>query len=231
MLVAGEWIKVERSTPEKPEVLRIARELVIDRDAVFGKLMLVWMWFDTNSVDGVVDGAVDADVDALVRHERFATVMRSVGWLKDAPRGSGLSLPNFGRHNGETAKKRALTNERQSRWRRRSSNAAPSTDASTREEKRRDITPIPPSGAFLRFWSSWPKGHRKQAQGKCWNVWQRSDLDQQAASILSHVEVLKASEDWQRDGGRFIPAPLVYLNQRRWEGAEAPEQRERTVAL
>ena len=39
--------------------------------------------------------------------------------------------------------------------------------------------------------------------------------------ILAHVESLKVSTGWQKNGGEFIPAPLVYLNQRRWEGAEA----------
>ena len=88
-------------------------------------------------------------------------------------------------------------------------------------------TPIPPSGAFLRFWAAWPKGIRKQSQGKCWAVWLKADLDQQAEAILAHVEALKASSDWQREGGRFVPAPLVYLNQRRWEGAEAPQEERR----
>jgi hypothetical protein len=115
--MSGGWIKVERATPDKPETLRIARELCIDRDAVFGKLMLLWMWFDANSVDGHVDGAVDADVDALVRHQGFATVLRTVKWLRDTPRGVGLCMPNFDRHNGESAKKRALSNRRQTKWR------------------------------------------------------------------------------------------------------------------
>jgi hypothetical protein len=129
--MAGEWIKVEKATPDKPEILRMARELCIDRDAVFGKLILIWMWFDQNSVDGVVDGAVDADVDAVVRMTGFASVMRSVGWLFDKPDDEadptihsthipGLALPNFDRHNGETAKKRALRNDRQAKWRSKS---------------------------------------------------------------------------------------------------------------
>jgi hypothetical protein len=144
--MAGEWIKVEKSTADKPEVLRMARELLIDRDAVFGKLMLVWMWFDANSVDGVVDGAVDADVDALVRHVGFASVMKSVNWLAEVRGRPGLSLPNFGRHNGETAKKRALSNRRQSRWRNADVDAPSVTNASTREEKRRSNKTNPPNG-------------------------------------------------------------------------------------
>ena len=83
----------------------------------------------------------------------------------------------------------------------------------------------PPSGAFLRFWGSWPKHNRKQSQGKCWAVWLKADLDQQAEVILAHVEALKGSSDWRKESGKFIPAPLVYLNQGRWEGAEPPEPR------
>ncbi len=38
-----------------------------------------------------------------------------------------------------------------------------------------------------------------------------------------HIEHLKAGDEWKRDNGRFIVAPLVYLNQRRWEGVELPD--------
>jgi hypothetical protein len=218
--MAGDWIKVERATPDKPEVLRIARELAIDRDTVFGKLMLVWLWFDSNSVDGVVDGAVDADVDALVRHDGFANVMRKVKWLANSPDGIGLSLPNFDRLNGATTKRRALSSRRQARWRNADVDARESTKAPTREENKRNITPIPPTGGFARFWTTWPKHPRKQSRGKCWDVWRRGSFEQQAEQIVEHVEAMKLSIDWRREDGRYIPAPLVYLNQRRWEGAE-----------
>jgi hypothetical protein len=85
-----------------------------------------------------------------------------------------------------------------------------------------DTTPLPPSGVFAKFWSAWPKNDRKQARGKCAELWQKKNFDLQAGSILAHVEALKASTDWKKDAGRYVPAPLVYLNQRRWEGAEAP---------
>lgn len=85
-----------------------------------------------------------------------------------------------------------------------------------RAEKRE----LPPSGAFLKFWSSWPKHTRKQAQGKCWSLWRQKDFDQIAPVVLAHVEALKVSDDWQRG---YVPAPFVYLNQKRWEGAEAEE--------
>lgn len=86
------------------------------------------------------------------------------------------------------------------------------------QKPERTKTPLPPSGAFLRFWASWPASERKEAQGKCWEAWLKRDFDLLADQILSHVDSLKSSERWR---GGYIPAPLVYLNQRRWEGADS----------
>ena len=236
--MAGDWIKLEKATADKPEVLRMARALKLDRDSVFGKLLRVWIWFDGNSVDGNVDGAVDADVDALVSHSGFADAMRNVGWLTDTESGAGLQLPKFDRHNGETAKKRALKNNRQTNWRQKKDAQAStpaSTSASTREEKRRVTTPIVPlpgddlfPDGFARFWEIWPAGERKQAKGKCAEVWKRRNCEAIADEILAHVESLKRTDSWH---GGFVPAPLVYLNQARWQGATLQAVEEKRVAL
>lgn len=90
--------------------------------------------------------------------------------------------------------------------------------------------PIPPSGAFLRFWGAWPKHHRKQAQGRCWEIWRKADLDLVVETILAHVESLKRGA-WLKDGGAYIPAPKVYLNDRRWEGAELFEKPEKEMVM
>jgi hypothetical protein len=34
---------------------------------------------------------------------------------------------------------------------------------------------------------------------------------------------MKTTDQWRKDNGAYIPAPLVYLNQQRWDGAEIPE--------
>jgi len=75
---------------------------------------------------------------------------------------------------------------------------------------------------FLRFWDEWPKHHRKEAKGKCFEVWAKEDFEDLAEAIIGHVKRKKLSTEWTKDGGQFIPAPKVYLNQRRWEGAEGP---------
>lgn len=86
-----------------------------------------------------------------------------------------------------------------------------------------------PSG-FTSFWKTWPSGDRKQAKGKCLEVWKKARLEAVAAPVLAHVDRLKNSASWTKNGGEFIPAPLVYLNKRSWEGAEADApQQERFV--
>jgi hypothetical protein len=34
---------------------------------------------------------------------------------------------------------------------------------------------------------------------------------------------MKTTDAWKKANGDFIPAPLVYINQMRWDGAEVPE--------
>jgi hypothetical protein len=85
----------------------------------------------------------------------------------------------------------------------------------TRDESRQDDPP-----GFAEFWKTWPSNDRKQAKGKCLEAWKKAHAERDAALILAHVESLKTSASWKEKGGQFIPAPLVYLNNRRWEGAE-----------
>jgi hypothetical protein len=101
--------------------------------------------------------------------------------------------------------------------------------ANARPEERRDREETPLSGAFLKFWGVWPKSTRKQSRGECWERWRKQDLDLVAEEIIGHVEALKLSLDWRKESGSFIPAPLVYLNQRRWEGADASEAEKRMI--
>ena len=141
--MAGEWIKLELSTCDKPELFKMARILQIDRDLVLGLLIRFWAWFDKNSVDGHVDGIVVDDLDGVVAHKGFCNAMIDVGWLKFDDIKQFVELPNFSRHNGQTAKTRALKNDRQARWRNNSVDILTSTKTSTREEKRREDIYIP----------------------------------------------------------------------------------------
>jgi hypothetical protein len=79
------------------------------------------------------------------------------------------------------------------------------------------------SEKFEEFWQVWPKHFRKASKSVCLAKWKAKKLDAQAGQIIKHVMYMKGQEAWTKDGGSFIPAPLVYINQARWDGAEIPE--------
>jgi hypothetical protein len=76
----------------------------------------------------------------------------------------------------------------------------------------------PPSATrFDDFWAAWPKSDRKQDKAKCQERWAALGLDDIADKVSADVEFKKLTRKWQDDDGKFIEAPLVYLNNRRWE--------------
>lgn len=141
--MAGDWIKMEKITPDKPEVYAIANLLNIDPDAVFGKLFRVWSWFDDHSEIGNAPSVTKMLLDRITGVTGFADAMIDAGWMIEDD--GQLLLPNFNRHNGQTAKNRALTAKRVSKTRNKSNadTVTGSNDDVTqtplpREEKRRE---------------------------------------------------------------------------------------------
>ncbi len=130
----AEWIKFEHTTPDKPEVSRIAEILDIDPDAVVGKLARIWVWADQQSLNGNAISVTKNHIDRVTHQEGFANALKKVGWLTS--QNGVFGFPNFERHNGITAKKRALGKSRQSRHR----NAGNVTDASPERERELDIS-------------------------------------------------------------------------------------------
>ena len=225
--MAGDWIKVEHATVDKPEVLAMADLLEISADDVLGKLIRVWIWFDTQSRNGnagsVTKVTLEKFIDRLVASQGFASCMRKVGWLDDS------GIPNFDRHNGKSAKNRALTNKRQDKFRNATDNGKVTHEAlpeKRREEK--EIYKEIPEG-FAEFWRTWPPSERKGSKDKCAEVWKKKKLEPRTAEICAHVEAMKGSRQWA--DSKFIPSPLVYLNQSKFDGAELPADQPRRLAI
>ena len=80
-----------------------------------------------------------------------------------------------------------------------------------------------PLEGFDKFWTQYPNTDRKQAKGKCLDVWRKAGAELEAEVILTHIDRLKKSNDWTKNNGEYIPAPLVYLNQKRWQGSTIVE--------
>jgi len=75
----------------------------------------------------------------------------------------------------------------------------------------------PTARRFDEFWAAWPSSKRKVGKASARQKWQRHGLDDLAEQIIANVNALKGTEQWTSG---FEPAPLTYLNQRRWEDQE-----------
>ena len=108
--MAGDWIKWTKGLTRKPEILTTARLLKVDSYVAAVLWMLAWEWADEQTTDGWIPNVEPADVDNIVGRPGFAAAAGKVGWL--AFQDGGLLLPTFERHNGQSAKRRALEAER-----------------------------------------------------------------------------------------------------------------------
>ncbi|KKL94165.1 hypothetical protein LCGC14_1867430 [marine sediment metagenome] len=84
---------------------------------------------------------------------------------------------------------------------------------------------------FDRFWDAYPRKVGKPSAQKAWRrvfiralsvAWDHGEIapprqQELGNKILAGLELWKATEQWQKDGGQFIPYPATFLNQRRWE--------------
>jgi hypothetical protein len=230
--VAGDWIKVEQATVDKPEVLRLAELLGKHRREALGLLVEFWCWLDKNlsaSCPDFVRNMSAKSLDEVMHEPGFAAMLEVIGWAKFDEKNSVMRIINADRHNGNTAKTRGLDAKRKKEKRlgnvREMSGCDPDVSG-TREEKRRDITPIVPTPKFETFWLQYP-GPRKIGKAKCLSFWKLHKLEEVGDQIILHVGAMSNTPQWREAEGKFIPAPMTYLNQRRFEDGypEAPARR------
>ena len=75
---------------------------------------------------------------------------------------------------------------------------------------------MPEIEEFDTFWTAYPRKVAKAEARKAWSR-MRPPVDK----ILEALKWQKGQEQWQHDGGQFIPYPASYLRGERWE--DSPE--------
>lgn len=160
--MAGDWIKMRVDLSDNNKVWLLSANLNLDTFAIVGRLHRLWSWADKNTKDGTLR-ATEAMVDRVVEHPGFAKALVDIQWL--IVDGEKITFPEFDRHNGQSAKKRAREQERKRVTRTCPQKLGQKADAErtesgheadktrTREEKSREETsssdeapPNPPSG-------------------------------------------------------------------------------------
>ena len=105
--MAGDWIKVEKLTPDKPEIRHISRACQVSMDSAFTAWFRLWCWFDSVTADGRLAILTPEDCDATGRLPGLGQALVDVGWVEFDTAG-GAVIPNWDAHNGQSAKRRSL---------------------------------------------------------------------------------------------------------------------------
>lgn len=75
------------------------------------------------------------------------------------------------------------------------------------------VPPSPLGVRFKRFWAAYP---RKTGRRAAWDVWlQRKPSEEHLQRMLTTLAWQKETEQWQAEGGKFIPHPRTWLHQAR----------------
>lgn len=83
--------------------------------------------------------------------------------------------------------------------------------------------PKPPKGGepsgFAEFWSAYPK---KIGKGAAEKAFAKAKVNGHLPEVLRALEAQKQTDQWQKDGGQYIPNPATWINQKRWEDEIEP---------
>ncbi|RLC69229.1 MAG: hypothetical protein DRH97_00015 [Chloroflexi bacterium] len=157
--MAGDWIKLEHATIDKPEIYKMADILELDPNHILGSVLSVWIWADQQLESGNAANVTKTLLDRKANVTNFTDAMVSVGWLNKTD--EGYEFPNFDRHLGNSAKKRAQTARRVAKSKIKTNAYSVTKElpsALPREEKRREEgkeNNKKKSSAITNFYKEW----------------------------------------------------------------------------
>ncbi len=111
-----DWIKVEKNTHEKKKMRDIAKLCGVSRSEAFMGWFTLWCWFDSETEDGFLPNLTPAECDEVSGIIGMGAALRKVEWVEFSD--DGALIMKWSRHNGESAKKRALDAQRKADKRR-----------------------------------------------------------------------------------------------------------------
>lgn len=94
---------------------------------------------------------------------------------------------------------------------------SPSPSPSPKDQKNKDTSAQQAEHvqSFERFWKFYPRKQGKQSALKSWL--KIKPTDNLLNTIMAALTNQRASSDWLKDGGKFIPHASTWINQSRWE--------------
>ena len=239
------FIKLDIHALESPEMLKYIA-IIGDENKAVGLFARLLCYAAKHARDGKIQRLWD-DLHFIMRTDREAIdALLEAGLVEQTDEGPVIANWDvFGEYFEKLERERQRYKER--RLRKSAQNGADLHIEKKREEKKREekkslltcaspdddaraendhYKPRPPFTSkkqeqlFDQFWQLYP---RKKNKGQAERVWAKlRPNDELFASILAGLERAKASYDWQKEGGKYIPYPATWLNAKAWEDEYTP---------
>jgi uncharacterized phage protein (TIGR02220 family) len=110
--MAGDWIKIRHALPRSGKVVRIMSACDADKLRTIGGLVSAILLFDEQTDDGFLDGYTLKTFDETIGMAGLGAALcnEKVGWMEENE--DGLTLLEWDKHNGTSAKRRLNDAER-----------------------------------------------------------------------------------------------------------------------
>ena len=160
--MSWDWIKARKNLREDPAVIAMSCATGLEEDHVVGKLVRLWAWADDQTVDGLVPAVTEEWIDRHLGVNGFAAAMSKAGWLQCTA--AGVEFPNFDRHNGVSAKRRALDAARKRQSRSAKQPDQKRTTNGQGKDKTETVAFPPPLNTqrFAEVWEKWVRFRREK---------------------------------------------------------------------
>lgn len=138
--MAGEWFPVDVSLDTKPEVQELVDLTGQPVEVIVFRLLKLWGWVQLNTADGRFRSTPARLGRICGGDAAFWEAVASVGWIVFD--GETAQIPKWEERFGGAAKRRALKNRRQDKWRRTGGADVDAREAQVRLQERlpQDIT-------------------------------------------------------------------------------------------
>lgn len=111
-----DWMKLLHTSPRNPKLRVLMRELGCNRFEARGLAWTWLLWVDEQTTDGRT-GLLPVELDDEIGREGLADALCACGWARVDEQDGTVCAVDFGKHCGETAKKRAMEARKKSNQR------------------------------------------------------------------------------------------------------------------
>jgi hypothetical protein len=244
------WIKFYQSMLTHHKVLELSTKTGFHPNFVITALVKLWFYALDNFTSGDISQADPKVLAGIMgisgrKIQNFLVSMVETGWL-DKGRTGRLKIHQWEQYEGllvqQSEDKRSYNRARAAKIRvdKLQTGGQQTVDPlspieqnrieeNRTEQNRTEQNTVPPGdGAspgvvvgedplFIEFWTLYPKKFNKQ---KTREFWPKGEGD----AVLEGLQRWQNSQEWGREGGRYIPSPVKFLQDQRWKSPPAPAE-------